>query len=584
MFVGKQLGPFAIDKELGSGAMGAVYRGIYAKTGQRVAVKVMAPGLASSDSASARFEREAAILKQFNHRNIVRLFGTGKYHGTRYYAMEYVDGEPIDRVLARRGRLTWEEVVDFGMQLCAALQHAHDAGIIHRDLKPSNLMILRDGKTLKLTDFGIAKDMDVTGITSANCAVGTAAYMSPEQCRGERDITAKSDLYSLGVVFYELLTGRKPFNAENAMDMFLQHVNGTFERPSRLIFDIPSWLDTLVCQLLEKKAEHRPLNAGMVYSALEGIREKVEAQESAGVDAVKRKLLDTPRNQRNVNEEDKEAARTLLGGKGRLRRKRKRAPWYRGTGMKAAGLVAALAGVGVLIWLAVKPPAPEKLFAQAQQVMKKNDPDQWDKATEPIDVYLQHYGGRESDETKQINEWKRKIDLDKNDALVEHYIRTHRSSYQAGLQVQPQNEADALAFKAAMAADEGDLKKAGELWNDVKTKFGEGSGHSNWGQLAEKRLEIIRRVLEQEKSWELAEIKEGNELEQRAFEAYRAQVGNKVSQAREGFESLKQQCDATFREKSHPAWDDEDRYWYLYAAMKLNQLKKQSASPSKAPP
>ena len=121
-------------------------------------------------------------------------------------------------------------------------------------------MILPDG-TLKLTDFGIAKDLDVTALTSANCTVGTASYMSPEQCRGERDITHKSDLYSLGVVFYELITGRKPFEAENAMDMFMQHVQGTFERPSRLVLDLPVWMDTLICQLLEKKPEQRPFDA-----------------------------------------------------------------------------------------------------------------------------------------------------------------------------------------------------------------------------------------------------------------------------------------------------------------------------------
>ena len=178
--------------------------------------------------------------------------------------MEYIVGESLDRVMSRRGRMTWEEVVTLGQQLCAALQHAHDAGVVHRDLKPSNLMILSDG-TLKLTDFGIAKDLDVTALTSANCTVGTASYMSPEQCRGERDIGPKSDLYSMGVLFYELITGRKPFEAENAMDMFVQHCTGEFERPSRLVLDMPVWLDNLICQLLEKKPDQRPLNAEMVY-------------------------------------------------------------------------------------------------------------------------------------------------------------------------------------------------------------------------------------------------------------------------------------------------------------------------------
>src|SRR4051812_28400628 len=229
MLNGQQVGPFLVEKEIGAGAMGAVYRAKYVKTGQLVAIKVMAPHAGSASAHGlARFEREAPILKQLRHPNIVRLFGIGKHQGMPYYAMEYIQGETLDRVIARRDRMTWEQVVDLGQQLCAALQHAHQAGIVHRDLKPSNLMILPDG-TLKLTDFGIAKDLDVTQLTATNSTVGTAAYMSPEQCMGQ-EITLKSDLYSLGVVLYELLTGRKPFTAENAVDMFMLHIKGEFVR------------------------------------------------------------------------------------------------------------------------------------------------------------------------------------------------------------------------------------------------------------------------------------------------------------------------------------------------------------------
>src|SRR5262249_34519539 len=257
MLVGKTIGPFAIDRELGAGAMGAVYRARHHDSGKWVAIKVVAPGLASNEVVMQRFEREWEILKQLRHPNIVRLLATGRFSGTPFYAMEYVEGESLDRAMARRGRLSWEEVVRLGRPLCDALQHAHAKGIVHRDLKPSNVMILQDG-TVKLTDFGIAKDLDRTAITEANCTVGTAAYMSPEQCRGERDLTPKSDLYSLGVMFYELLTGRKPFDADSAMEMFMQHVKGKFERPGRLVLDVPVFLDTLVCQMLEKEPERRP--------------------------------------------------------------------------------------------------------------------------------------------------------------------------------------------------------------------------------------------------------------------------------------------------------------------------------------
>ena len=206
MLVGQTIGSgayrFEIGRELGSGAMGTVYRATFHKNGveSEVALKVVALGLLGNEGAMARFEREANILKQLRHPHIVRLLATGKFQKAPFIVMEYVDGEPMDRALQRRGRLGWEEVFGYGKQLCEALQHAHDKGIIHRDLKPSNLMITKDG-VLKLTDFGIAKDTDVTALTGANSTIGTAAYMSPEQCKGDRNLSHKSDLYSLGVVF-----------------------------------------------------------------------------------------------------------------------------------------------------------------------------------------------------------------------------------------------------------------------------------------------------------------------------------------------------------------------------------------------
>ena len=226
MLIGQHVGPFEVDSEIGSGAMGTVYRAKWHKDGKAVpvALKVVALGLAGNEGAMARFEREANILKQLRHPHIVRLYATGRHKQTPFIAMEFVDGEALDRILGRRGQLSWEEVVAYGKQLCEALQHAHEKGIIHRDLKPSNLMVTPDG-TLKLTDFGIAKDTDVTALTGANSTIGTAAYMSPEQCKGDRNLSAKSDLYSLGIVLYELVTGRKPFTADTTVEMFLKHVN-----------------------------------------------------------------------------------------------------------------------------------------------------------------------------------------------------------------------------------------------------------------------------------------------------------------------------------------------------------------------
>jgi serine/threonine-protein kinase len=581
MQVGEQLGPFAIDKELGSGAMGSVYRGIYTKTGQRVAIKIMAPGLAASESSLRRFEREATILKQLKHPNIVRLFGIGKHHGARYYAMEYIEGESLDHTLARRVRFTWEEVVAFGKQLCAALQHAHEHGIVHRDLKPSNLMILKDGTTLKLTDFGIAKDTDATQLTSANCTVGTASYMSPEQCRGERDLTAKSDLYSLGIVFYELLTGRKPFNTENAMEMFLMHVNEKPPRVAAFDVNIPARFDSLIDQLLEKKPEQRPLDAGMVLRVFEEIQEQFEQQKSAAVVAAGRKLLDATPEQRKIDDEDREAVRALLGKKPK---KKKRPAFFRTIWFQILGIAALLTVMGLLFWIAFRPPAPEKLYDQAKKLMASNDPEQWDKATAdqgPVALYLKHHGDRPGDETKQMREWQKLAAMSWNDRLVTKYINTLRNK--SALKVQAQNETEEAAFKAARAEEEGDLAAAKKQWDEIKQK-----AIGGWAALAEKRSALATRALDQDTQWQKLfddiekrgiepKLSDKEQEEQQAFLAHRAEHFGDLGRAGSEFVKLKDRCEAELKEKYHD-WTSETRYWHLYAVMKAKELKDKPAT------
>jgi serine/threonine-protein kinase len=490
MLVGQQLGPFLIEKELGAGAMGAVYRGKYLKTGQLVAVKIMAPGLGtSSNAAAARFEREAKILKQLNHPNIVRLFGIGRQGSMAYYAMEYIQGESLDRVMARRGRMSWEEVVDLGQQLCAALQHAHEKGIVHRDLKPSNLMILPDG-TLKLTDFGIAKDLDVTALTGANCTIGTAAYMSPEQCRGERDLSHKSDLYSLGVVFYELITGRKPFIAESAMDLFLLHVKGKFERPSRLVLDLPVWMDTLICQLLEKKPAQRPYDAAMVAQVLGTVQEKVEEQQSVGLEKARARGMDLPRDQRNPTDEDREAVRELLGKRPKRKKKwRLRAMiWAQAVGL----LIILVVVIGALV-ISIRPPSPDKLYTRAEELMNSDNPDHWDRAREgPIKEYLRRYGHLQTHDTEQIQQWADDYDMARYEKLIARYIRYEKRKQ--GFPVVAQTDSEAKAFKAGLAEAEGDAETAIALWKETLEL-----DPMQLGLLAQRHLKTFDQITAEEK-------------------------------------------------------------------------------------
>jgi serine/threonine-protein kinase len=492
MLTGQRVGPFVIEREIGSGAMGTVYRGTYAKTGQKVAVKFMSPSLGGNERSLARFEREIAILKQLKHPNIVRCFGASKHQGMPYYAMEYVEGESLDRVTERRGRITWEELVTLGQQLCAALHCAHMQGIIHRDLKPSNLMVLPDG-TAKLTDFGIAKDLDVTQLTSANCTVGTAAYMSPEQCRGERDLTPKSDLYSLGVMFYELLVGRKPYFAENAMDMFLQHCNGTFERPSRLVLDIPIWLDTLVCQMMEKRPELRPRDAEMVSQVLGSIADKVASQQSAGVDAARKRVMDRQAGEAKLGEEDKETARLLLTGKFKVKRRKKVKPltqrkWFQAVCLSGL-LVLALGG---LVW-GLMPPSADTVYSKIVAFTEADDPDNDDDALKWIGQYKARF-------PEPDDRWKDVVL--RQEHIEERQLETQLTSTwhakrRLGKEVEGKNRAEDLAYQALRYKEFGDAYAAREKWVKVRETAGD-ADRGPLTRIAEKKIkELDQQIVEQ---------------------------------------------------------------------------------------
>jgi serine/threonine-protein kinase len=493
MLVGQTvLKTLRIEKELGSGAMGSVYLALHTKTGKRVALKVITPGLGVSEQALARFEREVEVLKQLNHPHVVHFYNNGRYKGAPFYVMEYIDGESLADALARRGRFTWEEVVEFGKQICSALKHAHDQGIIHRDLKPSNLMMTSDGQ-IKLTDFGIAKDLDVTQLTAANCTVGTAAYMSPEQCRGERHLTHKSDLYSLGILFFELVTGEKPFKAQTTMDMFVAHTQEKPERPSRLVLDIPPWFDTLVLGLLEKKTEHRPFDAAAVAEQLERIQEKAAAQKSVGLDAAIQQ--GRPRGDAAADETDRKAARTLLGDRHR-RRRRKHRKFYQRRWFQAAtlgGLLLLI--VGFLVWQLVLPPSASRLYAEAEKLANSRNPDdvlRARSASGPIKQYLRYYGDRDDEQTARVRKWAEDVEVNDRSERLQALLESRKGTRL--IKIEPDDELERLALGAAWAQDEGELARARELWIRLaRSKDDKDIEKRAWGLLASQRLPDVQR-------------------------------------------------------------------------------------------
>lgn len=497
---------FKIDRELGSGAMGTVYRATFYKNDEQklVALKFVALGLLGNESAMARFDREASILKQLRHRHIVHLEAVGRYQKQPFIAMEFIDGEALDRALARRGKLSWEEVVAHAKQLCEALQYAHDKGVIHRDLKPSNLMITTEG-VLKLTDFGIAKDMDVTALTGANSTIGTAAYMSPEQCKGDKNLTNKSDLYSLGIVLFELLTGRKPFIAETTVDMFLKHVNEPPPRLGKLVPEMPQKLESLILQLMEKDKELRPLDAAWVARMLGEVEEDRFARKSAGLDAVSARRIDRRGNEPVLAEADRDAARALKGIK-KKKKKKKQLPWHQQKWLKASVLSGLLLAIVVGVWLAVRPPSAEKLAAQIDQAAA--EPDRLAAA----EKYLETYGDEPGENTDKAARTFREAKVRERERQLNR--RFGVAKWREAPEENDDPTAYGLAMSAIQAEKDGRLANARNLWSQTQAVFPDQAKLAHpfqgrslneealrkalWGWLAEKRIRDIDEVAKRE--------------------------------------------------------------------------------------
>src|SRR4051812_3971447 len=252
---------------LGRGGMGEVYRAEDLTLGQPVALKFL-PEVLSADSAMlARFRREVRVARQISHRNICRVYDIGEAEGQQFLSMEYVRGEELSSVLKRFGRLPADKATEIARQLCAGLAAAHDAGVLHRDLKPSNVMIDEKGD-VRVTDFGLAGLLEEFGDGAA--LEGTPEYMSPEQLAG-RELNERSDIYSLGLVLYELYTGRKAFTANTLGELLrLRRTESMPERPSSIVRDLDPLVERVVERCLAPEPKERPATALQVANALPG--------------------------------------------------------------------------------------------------------------------------------------------------------------------------------------------------------------------------------------------------------------------------------------------------------------------------
>ncbi|MDX2054888.1 MAG: protein kinase [Polyangiaceae bacterium] len=257
-------GKLRVIRLIGEGGMGAVYEVEHELTKHRRAVKMLHAQYASMPSVVARFLREASAAGRIGSPHIIETFDAGHLAtGEPYIVMEYLDGIPVDSLLRKRGPLPFHEAAEIVHQACDGIQAAHDAGIIHRDLKPENLFLLRGDKVfIKILDFGISKfDPSSLGavesLTVEGSALGTPYYMSAEQVRGDKQIDARTDVYALGVVLYELLTNVKPFDGETLMELSVRIHEGKYALPSQVRRDLPHEVDELVAKAMAVDRDHR---------------------------------------------------------------------------------------------------------------------------------------------------------------------------------------------------------------------------------------------------------------------------------------------------------------------------------------
>jgi serine/threonine-protein kinase len=496
--IGQQLGSFQIDEKIGAGAMGVVYRATHVKTGRAAAVKVVTAEQMTKGNAADRFEREAEILQQFRHPNIVRFFAVGRSKGIRYFAMEFIQGQTLEHILEDRGFLPWQDVVELGLQLCEALQYAHERGVVHRDLKPSNIMLTLDGR-LKLTDFGIAKDLDATALTATGRTLGTAAYMAPEQIRGTPEVSHKTDLYALGCLLYQMLVGQPPFKGSQIAVLMNCHLNEPPPRPSSKNPEVPRALDDLILNLMSKSPSDRPWDAQVVVGLLSELRDKVARGETIkmvfGAAAIAPRAptgatLDTAAAASPVPTSATKARKSSKGKK-----KRGKGWGWKAPSLTTLGLAGAfVALLGLVIYLLL-PPTAEQLYAKARPLMESTSNEDWDAAERR---YLSELDRRFPDHPHgaEVRKFRDKAAL--------HRAERRAKILQSSMLATSDKEVESLYLRAATSSNEavkiGDEQTAAGYWLNLAELLEKTSPEERgWILLAQKNAAELGKVVERRK-------------------------------------------------------------------------------------
>ena len=291
-YIGKMLdNRYEILERIGTGGMAIVYKAKCHRLNRLVAVKILKSDLAQDEDFRRRFNAESQAVAQLSHPNIVSVYDVSKGGDIEYIVMELIDGITLKQYMEKRGQLNWRESLHFITQIMRGLSHAHSRGIVHRDIKPQNVMVLRDG-SVKVADFGIAC-LANSANTLTQEALGSVHYMSPEQARGDRT-DARSDIYSAGVVLYEMLTGRLPFEGDNAVSVAIQHLSSVPLSPREINPDVPEALELICMKAMASDLEKRYASADEMLADLEEFRKNPEVDLDFTIEDLHRETVDEP--------------------------------------------------------------------------------------------------------------------------------------------------------------------------------------------------------------------------------------------------------------------------------------------------
>lgn len=367
-----RLGPFLLSQRLGEDPAGTVFHAIHSEQRKPVALKVFRAPFATGPELGNDFAREWVAIKGLRHPNIVRCYGGGFEEMQSYLAYELVHGETLATVLARRGRLSWEQVVEYAMQIAAGLEAAHSLGIVHQALMPDKLLLAENGQ-LQIADFRVDRSNQTLYHTPAKRTLASVAYLAPEQLGREPRYSPKSDLYALGCIMFEMLSGQLPFSGEAPEEVVEKKLQSAAPRVATLVFDCPVWLDVLVSQLLEADPARRPHGPAAVSLALVETKRRVSAGTSVAEHAVSGL---SPLKMQT----DKAEARKVLGYK--ESRPRDRRPLHERPVILASGLgVLTVIAIGVLTW-ALWPLSERQMIAKADALMASTNKSDWEVASE----------------------------------------------------------------------------------------------------------------------------------------------------------------------------------------------------------